>query len=148
MRSSYMRATILTTLLAVSGIAIGAAQAAGFALNEDYNGAVQDGFSRMQMTIRRGRRESAATAYLHPVLARPNLTIAVQAHATAILFDDQRAPGVAYLQDGQRHVARAAREVIVSAGAINSPQLLQLSGIGDPATLRALGIGVRAALPF
>jgi 4-pyridoxate dehydrogenase len=126
---------------------LGAAQAAGFALNDDYNGAVQDGFSRMQMTIRRGRRESAATAYLHPVLARPNLTVAVRAHAANIIFDGQRATGVAYLQDGQRYVARASRDVIVSAGAINSPQLLQLSGIGDPATLRALGIDVKAALP-
>jgi 4-pyridoxate dehydrogenase len=126
---------------------LGAAQAAGFALNEDYNGAVQDGFSRMQMTIRRGRRESAATAYLHPVLARPNLTVAVRAHAANIVFDGQRATGVEYVQDGQHHVARASREVILSGGAINSPQLLQLSGIGDPATLRALGIGVKAALP-
>jgi choline dehydrogenase/4-pyridoxate dehydrogenase len=126
---------------------LGAAQAAGFALNEDYNGAVQDGFSRMQMTIRRGRRESAATAYLHPVLKRPNLTVAVRAHATAIVFDGQRATGVEYAQDGERRMARASREVILSGGAINSPQLLQLSGIGDPATLRALGISVKAALP-
>jgi 4-pyridoxate dehydrogenase len=126
---------------------LGAAQGAGFALNEDYNGAVQDGFSRMQMTIRRGHRESAATAYLHPVLARPNLTVAVRAHAANIVFDGQRATGVAYVQDGQRHVARASREVIVSGGAINSPQLLQLSGIGDPATLGALDIDVKAALP-
>jgi choline dehydrogenase/4-pyridoxate dehydrogenase len=126
---------------------LGAAQAAGFALNEDYNGAVQDGFSRMQMTIRRGRRESAATAYLHPVLQRPNMTVAVRAHAAGIVFDGQRATGVEYVQDGERRVARASREVILSGGAINSPQLLQLSGIGDSATLRALGIGVKAELP-
>jgi choline dehydrogenase/4-pyridoxate dehydrogenase len=126
---------------------LGAAQAAGYPLNDDYNGVVQDGFSRMQMTIRRGRRESAATAYLHPVLARPNLTIAVHAHAVRIVFDGLRASGVEYLQHGVRHLARAAREVAVSGGAINSPQVLQLSGIGDPQTLAAHGIAVKAALP-
>jgi 4-pyridoxate dehydrogenase len=126
---------------------LGAARTAGYALNDDYNGAVQEGFSRMQMTIRDGRRESAATAYLHPVLARPNLTVAVRAHAARIVFDGLRASGVEYMQYGERHVARAAREVIVSGGAINSPQVLQLSGVGDPQMLAAHGIAVKAALP-
>src|SRR5882724_6348028 len=124
-----------------------AAQAAGYPLNNDYNGAMQDGFSRMQMTIRHGRRESAATAYLHPVLARPNLSVEVHAHATRVLFEGLRASGVEYAQNRESHVARATREVILSGGTINSPQVLQLSGIGDPQTLAANGIAVKAALP-
>jgi len=116
-------------------------------LNDDYNGERQDGFARMQMTIRNGRRESAATAYLYPVLARKNLTVMVQAHVARIIFEGIRAVGVEYLKDGQRHVAHAEREVIVSAGAINSPQILMLSGIGEPQALAAHGIPVKVALP-
>ena len=122
------------------------ASACGYALNDDYNGETQDGFSRMQMTIRRGRRESAATAYLHPVLARPNLTVSVRSHVTRIQFDGLRARGVDYVQDGRNRVARADREIILSGGAINSPQVLQLSGIGDPEVLAANDIAVKAPL--
>jgi 4-pyridoxate dehydrogenase len=124
-----------------------AAAGSGHKLNDDYNGERQDGFSRMQMTIRNGRRESAATAYLYPVLARKNLTVTVRAHVARIIFEGIRAAGVEYMKDGQRCVARAEREVIVSAGSINSPQVLMLSGIGEPQALAAHGIEVKAALP-
>ena len=124
-----------------------AAAGSGHKLNDDYNGERQDGFSRMQMTIRNGRRESAATAYLYPVLARKNLTVTVRAHVARIIFEGIRAAGVEYMKGGQRCVARAEREVIVSAGSINSPQILMLSGIGEPQALAAHGIEVKAALP-
>jgi 4-pyridoxate dehydrogenase len=124
-----------------------AASAAGYRRNEDYNGAEQDGFARMQMTIRKGRRESASTAYLRPAITRENLVVTVQAHVTRLMFDGTRAVGVEYLKDGKRQVARAEREVIVSAGTINSPQVLMLSGIGDPDALSALRIPIRVPLP-
>ncbi|HEY2528881.1 MAG TPA: GMC family oxidoreductase N-terminal domain-containing protein [Xanthobacteraceae bacterium] len=123
------------------------AAASGYPLNEDYNGESQDGFARMQMTIRRGRRESAATAYLHPVLVRSNLTVQVRAHVTRVLIEGSRAIGVEYLKDGQRLSPNADREVILCGGAINSPQILMCSGIGEPETLRAHGITVRTPLP-
>jgi 4-pyridoxate dehydrogenase len=124
-----------------------AAAASGHKLNDDYNAERQDGFARMQMTIRRGRRESAATAYLHPVLTRKNLTVVVRAQATRVVFNGSRAVGVEYVENGQRRTAHADREVIVSAGSINSPQILMLSGIGEPDALAAHGIKVTAALP-
>ena len=92
-----------------------AAADAGDAVNDDYNGERQDGFARMQMTIRNGRRESAATAYLHPVLARTNLTVRVRAQVTRIIFEGTRATGVEYIKDSRRHQAYAEREVVVSA---------------------------------
>jgi choline dehydrogenase/4-pyridoxate dehydrogenase len=124
-----------------------AAQAAGYAFNDDYNGAQQDGFARMQMTIRNGWRESAATAYLHPVLGRDNLSVTVNAHVTRVVLAGSRAVGVEYLEDGEKHSVEASREVILCGGSINSPQLLMLSGIGDADALRACGIPVRVDLP-
>jgi choline dehydrogenase/4-pyridoxate dehydrogenase len=124
-----------------------AGQAAGHPLTEDYNGARQEGFGCMQQTIRNGRRCSAAVAYLRPALARPNLEVAVNALATRIIFEGHRAAGVEYLKGGQRLTARAEREVILAGGVINSPQLLMLSGIGDPEALRAHGTAVKAPLP-
>jgi 4-pyridoxate dehydrogenase len=124
-----------------------AAAASGYALNDDYNGETQDGFGRMQMTIRRGRRESAATAYLHPVLARKNLTVQVRAQVTRIVMEGSRAVGAEYLENGQRALAYADREVILCGGAINSPQVLMLSGIGNPEALKKHGIAVRTSLP-
>ena len=124
-----------------------AATGSGHKLNDDYNGERQDGFARMQMTIRDGRRESASTAYLYPARARKNLTVAVRAHVARIIFEGIRAAGVEYIKDGQRRVAHVEREVIVSAGAINSPQILMLSGIGEPQALAAHGIEMKAALP-
>ena len=124
-----------------------AAAGSGYALNDDYNGEAQDGFARMQMTIRRGWRDSAATAYLHPVLARGNLTVQVRAQVTRILMEGTRAIGAEYLQDGRRIAVHADREVILCGGAINSPQVLMLSGIGDPQALQAHGIAVQVPLP-
>ncbi len=124
-----------------------AGTAAGHPLTEDYNGAQQEGFGRSQQTIRDGRRCSTAVAYLRPALARPNLVVEVEAQATRIAFEGQRAVGVEYLQNGELRIARAEREVILAGGVINSPQLLMLSGIGDPEALAAHEIAVKAALP-
>jgi choline dehydrogenase/4-pyridoxate dehydrogenase len=126
---------------------LAAGLAAGHPATEDYNGAQQEGFGRSQMTIRDGRRCSAAVAYLRPALARPNLKIVVEALATHILFEGSRAVGVEYVKAGEQHTAWAEREVILAGGVINSPQLLMLSGIGDPDMLAVHGIAVRAALP-
>jgi choline dehydrogenase-like flavoprotein len=119
---------------------------AGHPVIDDYNGAQQHGFSRMQSTIRNGRRCSAADAYLRPALRRKNLSVSVHALTTKILFEGYRAVGVEYIRDGKKHVARAEREVLVSGGVINTPQLLMLSGIGDPDELLAHGIEVKAPL--
>ncbi|MBV9234716.1 MAG: choline dehydrogenase [Xanthobacteraceae bacterium] len=124
-----------------------AAQETGYALNDDYNGARQDGFARMQMTIRNGHRDSAATAYLRPALSRANLTVQVNSLATRIVIEGGRAVGVEYDHKATRCRAAAEREVILCGGAINSPQLLMLSGIGDPAELSAHAIALKAALP-
>ncbi len=124
-----------------------AGSSAGHGWTEDYNGDHQLGFSRLQMTIGKGRRCSAATAYLRPALRRPNLTVNVLALTTQILMDRGRAIGVEYQRGGASHTARARREVILSSGVINSPQLLMLSGVGDPEELGRHGIPVKAALP-
>lgn len=119
-----------------------AAQQAGYALTEDYNGFRQEGFGRMDMTVRSGTRCSAAKAYLYPARKRQNLRVIQHALATRVLFDGQRAVGVEYEQGGKLHQVRAAREVILSGGSINSVQLLKLSGIGPAHELAALGIPV------
>jgi len=126
---------------------LAAGEMAGHPMTPDYNGAQQEGFGRTQQTIRDGRRCSAAVAYLRPAMARPNLEVEVNALATRILFEGQRAVGVEYLRGNERHTVRAEREVILAGGVINSPQLLMLSGIGDPEALRAQGIQVNAPLP-
>ena len=126
---------------------IAAGVAAGHKLTADYNGEQQEGFGRSQMTIRDGRRCSAAAAYLRPALSCPNLEIIAGALASRILFEGSRAVGVEYLKAGRRHVARAECEVILACGVINSPQLLMLSGIGDPEMLAAHGIPVKVELP-
>jgi choline dehydrogenase/4-pyridoxate dehydrogenase len=120
--------------------------AAGFGWTDDYNGAKQEGFGRLQMTIRNGRRCSGATAYLRPALRRSNLRIEVNALATRVILEGKRAAGVEYVKDGARSTARADREVILAGGVINSPQLLMLSGIGDPAELKKSDIPVNVAL--
>ncbi len=125
---------------------IEAGVAAGFPLTGDYNGEQQEGFGRLQSTIRNGRRCSGADAYLRPSVRRPNLQVEVHAHATRIVMENRRAAGVEYLQAGQTIVARAGREVILAGGVINSPQLLMLSGIGDPDELRSHRIAVNAPL--
>ncbi len=123
-----------------------AGAAAGYGLTDDYNGARQEGFGRLQMSIRDGRRCSAATGYLRPALARDDLTVEVRALATRILFSGNRATGVEYRKGGMTLVAEAEREVILAGGVVNSPQLLMLSGIGDPAALAEHDIPVRLAL--
>ena len=120
---------------------------AGYPATPDYNGARQEGFGRWQMTVRDGRRCSAAVAYLRPALARRNLTVEVNALATRIVLDATRAVGIEYRHKRRMVAARADREVILAGGVINSPQLLMLSGIGDPAELGAHGIDVHVPLP-
>jgi choline dehydrogenase len=128
------------------GAFFAAAQQAGYALTEDVNGYRQEGFGPFDRNIHRGRRLSAARAYLHPVLSRANLTVACRAMVTRVIFDGKRAVGVEFIHRGQNKRVRAA-EVILSGGAINSPQLLQLSGVGKGADLAELGIEVVADLP-
>ena len=123
-----------------------AGREAGYPTTPDYNGAQQEGFGIWQMTVRDGRRCSTAVAYLRPALARPNLTVVVNALATRVIIENRRAVGIEYAVRGQTQAARADREVILSGGVINSPQLLMLSGIGDPEQLRAHGITVKAPL--
>lgn len=119
----------------------------GYEHNPDYNSGHQDGFGYYQVTQRDGRRESASDAYLEPVRRRPNLEVLTRARATRVLMQGARAVGVEYERGGTLHEARAAASVLVCAGAVQSPQLLELSGIGDPERLRAHGIAVRHALP-
>jgi choline dehydrogenase/4-pyridoxate dehydrogenase len=121
---------------------------AGFPFTPDYNGAQQEGFCHSQSTIKHGHRCSAAVAYLHPALERgSDLTVETGALARRIVFDGARAIGVEYEQRGEIKLARAAREVIVAGGAINSPQLLMLSGIGDGDELRRHDIAVTLHQP-
>ena len=124
-----------------------AAQQAGYGLTEDYNGYAQEGFGRMDMTVRNGTRCSAAKAYLYEARKRPNLHVIEHALATRILFEGTRAVGMEYEQAGKMHQLRAAREVILSGGPINSVQLLKLSGIGPAEELQRHGITVRADRP-
>jgi 4-pyridoxate dehydrogenase len=123
-----------------------AGEAAGYPATEDYNGLNQEGFGRWQATIRDGRRCSAAVAYLRPAMARPGVTVETGALATRIVFDGRRAVGIEYAQRGETRVAHAEREIILAGGVINSPQLLMLSGIGDPDALAAHGIAARLPL--
>ena len=126
---------------------IAAGGAAGIARNDDFNGARQEGLGYFQGTARNGLRCSAAVAYLRPANGRSNLEVITNALASRVLTDGTRATGVAFRVDGAERQAFAAREVLVAAGAIQSPQLLQLSGIGPAELLRRHGIGVVKDLP-
>ena len=126
---------------------IEAAGQVGIAHNPDYNGAGQDGIAMSQATIASRRRMSTAHCYLEPIRKRPNLHIETGALTEALVLEGRRCIGVRYSVGGNLRQALAAREVIVSAGSVNSPQLLELSGIGQPERLRSLGIEVRHALP-
>ncbi len=126
---------------------IEAAQQRGFRYNPDFNGEEQEGVGYYQINTRDGRRMSAAGAYLHPARKRTNCMVETHAQVTRILFDGKRATGVEYRRDGHLQRVDAVAEVIVSAGAVNSPQILQLSGIGDPALLRRFDIETINALP-
>ena len=120
---------------------------AGYPATADYNGMQQEGFGAMHMTVKNGRRWSTANAYLRPAMQRDNLTVVTHALVERILLDGQRAVGVRYSRKGQTQEVRCRAEVILSAGPIGSPHLLQLSGIGRPEVLQAAGIAVQHALP-
>lgn len=126
---------------------LAAAQAAGIAYCEDPNGQEQDGISRMESTVGRGRRTSSARAYLYPAMRRPNLTIATGALVHRIVVRGGRAVGVQYARRGRLLTVDAGSEVVLAAGAYGSPQVLQLSGIGRPDELRAVGIEPVHELP-
>ncbi|MBE1706323.1 MULTISPECIES: GMC family oxidoreductase [Mesorhizobium] len=121
---------------------LAAGQQAGLPLNPDFNGAAQEGVGTYQISTKNGRRMSAARAFLRPAMTRGNVRVETNALASRILFEGKRAVGIEYLQNGQTKTARAGREIILSAGSINSPQLMQLSGIGPAALLNGLGIPI------
>ena len=128
---------------------IAGAMSLGIPRNPDYNGGTQEGVAYAQRTIHNGRRVSAATAFLRPAMKRGNVNIRTHAHATEIVFEGTRAIGVRYAKGGKGGTlveVRARKEVILAGGTYNSPQLLQLSGVGSPALLQSLGINVRHAL--
>ncbi len=120
---------------------IEAGVAAGYRRTGDFNGYQQEGFGPYQLTIKDGKRWSASAAYLHPILGkRENLTLELDARTTRILIENGRAIGVEFVQGGQTRQAYADAEVLLSAGAVQSPHILQLSGVGDPDQLRAAGV--------
>jgi choline dehydrogenase len=120
---------------------------AGYPVTDDYHGENREGLQRNEMCVVRGRRGSVERVFLRPVMNRRNLVVQSRAHATCVQFDGTRAVGVEYLQDGQVHVARARREVILSGGTYGSPQLLMLSGVGPAEELARHGITTRVDLP-
>lgn len=126
---STVRATYADPL---SGAFLDAAASAGMPYTDDYNGAVQEGFGILQSTIRKGRRCSAADAYLRPALHRPNLTVQTKTLVTSVEFSGDRAVAVNWSRGGKQQRAHAGEQIILCAGAINTPQLLMLSGVGDP----------------
>ena len=121
---------------------VDSAVASGLKPTDDFNGAEQEGAGLYQVTCKKGRRWSVAKGYLEPALDRPNLTVLTGAFATRVVVEAGRAVGVAYVREGREHVARAGAEVVLSGGAVNSPQLLMLSGIGPADHLREHGIDV------
>ena len=129
------------------GAWLAAAREAGYLHTDDINGMQQEGFGRMDMTVGKGRRSSAANAYLRPAMRRPNLAVLTHALTTRVNFDGRRATGVQYQRGGATHSVRAACAVILCAGPVNSPQLLKLSGVGPGEELRAHGIPVVVDLP-
>ena len=124
------------------GVFLEACEAMGLPRNDDFNGAVQEGVGRQDFCVDRGRRVNTGHAFILPVRERPNLRVVLRAHVERLLFEGRRCVGVAYRRGGRRHEIRARREVILSAGTINSPQVLQLSGVGAPEHLKSLGIDV------
>ena len=115
---------------------------AGIPRSKDINAADQEGVTWFQYTIRNGQRHSTAVGYLHGVMGRPNLTVETEAHTTRVLFDGKKAVGVEFIQKGQKHTARCQGEVILAAGAVASPQILECSGVGQAAVLKAAGVPV------
>ena len=129
------------------GVFLEACEALGMARNDDFNGAEQEGVGRQDFCIDRGRRVNTGHAFILPVRERPNLRVVLRAQAARLLFEGRRCVGVAFRERGRQREIRARREVILCAGTINSPQLLQLSGIGAPEHLRSLGIEVVVESP-
>ena len=139
--------TDIKPLAAVSQCSIDACVAMGYDYNPDFNGTQQEGVGSYQLTVKDGKRHSAAAAFLLPVLQRPNLTITTGALVTQLLFEGTRAVGVEYRHEGTLQQVGVNQEVILSAGAFDSPKLLMLSGIGDAAQLQAMGLSVVVDLP-
>jgi choline dehydrogenase len=137
----------VTQTHAVSDDVVEACVQAGLPRSKDINGAQQEGVTYYQLTVRNGQRCSAAVAYLHPAMSRSNLRVETRALTCKVLFDGKTAVGVEFLQNGAKLQARATREVILCGGAVNSPQLLQLSGIGPGGLLQDRGIPVVSDLP-
>jgi choline dehydrogenase len=126
---------------------IESAVTSGYPRNPDFNAGEQDGVGFLQYTIRNGARHSSYDAFVKPIRSRKNLTVLTEAYAEAILFEGTKTVGLRYRRHGDVHTEKVGREIVLSGGVVNSPQLLQLSGIGQPDELRALGIEVKAALP-
>lgn len=131
----------------ISETFLDAAAEVGYPRNDDFNGKTQEGVGHYHLTQKRGKRHSTATAFLKPVMERPNLTVETGAHVTEILFEDDRAIGVQFQQEGRPLRADAVEEVLVAGGAVNSPQLLMCSGIGDERHLSEHDIELRTDLP-
>jgi len=147
-RSGPMHIAEVSERFPIAEAFLAAAEQDGQPRNADYNGAGQEGFGYYQVCQRDGRRWSAADGYLAPARRRPNLHVRTHAHATQLLLEPGRCVGVRYRRgDGSTAQARARRQVVLAAGAVQSPHLLELSGIGDPQVLQAAGIPVRHALP-
>jgi choline dehydrogenase len=142
-----LNVTDLRCINPLTRLFVESAQKMGVNFNEDFNGANQEGVGYFQVTQKGGKRHSAAAAFLKPALNRPNLEVQTGAHVLRLLFDNDRAIGVEYLQGTSRVMMRVNREVILCGGAINSPQTLMLSGIGPADHLRSHGIPVVADLP-
>jgi len=136
-----------STRHALSAAMLEACVEAGIPRSEDINAAEQEGVTWFQLTTRNGQRCSTAVGYLHPVMGRANLKVLTYAHATRVLFEGKRAVAVEYLQQGQRQRVRAAAEVILAAGAVASPQLLEVSGVGGGELLQRHGIPLVSDLP-
>jgi len=130
-----------------SQVFIDACQELGYGYTPDFNGPQMQGVGWHHLNIKDGKRHSVTLAYLIPALGRSNLTVALKAQATQLLFDGKRCIGIEYLQDGETKTAYANNEIIVSTGAIESPKLLMLSGIGNPEQLQKFGISVRSDVP-
>ncbi|MCR4266686.1 GMC family oxidoreductase [Nitratireductor sp. ZSWI3] len=139
-RSGDMQVSDLRSANPACAAWLEAAQQFGLPFNPDFNGASTYGVGRYQLSLGRRLRASASAAFLRPALQRQNLTLKIKAHVTRIVIEKGSATGVEYMQGGQRRLAHAGREVVLAAGALQSPQLLQLSGIGPADRLRSLGI--------
>ena len=143
----FLKVSDLRLRRPIADFFIKAATQIGIPLNDDYNGETQEGVGYFQQTAHKGFRWSTARGFLNPARKRDNLTIMTNAHTCKVLFEDKRAVGVEYLKGGERVEAKATREVVLSAGAIGSPQILQLSGIGEQSLLEKVDVPVVHNLP-